>query len=243
VDAVVALTRETADEAERFGIDATKIAIIGNGVDVARFRPRADDEREQLKRAFSLRGAKVVLFVGRLVEAKNVRGLLDAWLMAVTELGAEWRLVIVGRGPLEATLTCRAAQSGHGDSVVFAGHQPNVEEWMAAADVYVSTSWHEGLSNTMLEAMASALPVVVTRVSGAKALVGDDVGRTVATGDMQAVARELVGMAHDASRRREYGRNGRRRIERRFTVDFVAQEHLRLYSELLHRAAMKVRRA
>jgi glycosyltransferase involved in cell wall biosynthesis len=232
-DAVVALTRETAAEAESFGIPKERIHVLGNGVDTETYRLRGEIERKQLKRQLGLGKAPVVIFVGRLTEAKNIEGLMKAWQLTVNRLPVAWQLVVVGDGPLLSTGMHLAKEFGISDSVQFVGQQPNVEQWMGAADLYVSTSWREGLSNTLLEAMATGLPVVVTRVSGVPELVeATGAGEVVETGDMEGISEALTALICNKEKRDNCRTNGRNAISRLYSIKNIASKYHSLYGQL-----------
>ncbi|MGE0315541.1 MAG: glycosyltransferase family 4 protein [Lautropia sp.] len=233
-DAVVALTRETAAEAEAFGIPGARVHILGNGIDARAFKPVSDADRQRSRQALGLAETSMVLFVGRLAREKNISGLLQAWALARPALAGQWVLVLVGDGPQRSMLEAEASALALGASVRFVGQQANVVEWLAAASVYVQSSDHEGLSNTMLEAMATGLPVVVTRVSGTSELVhATGSGRVVEVGDMDALAAALRELAGSAPQRFEMGVRGRHVIEERYAVDRVAAAHADLYEQLV----------
>jgi glycosyltransferase involved in cell wall biosynthesis len=233
LDAVVALTRESRDEAEQVGVPPERIHLIANALDLAAFRPVSPVEREAVRQDLGLGEGPCVAFVGRLVGDKNVPALLTAWREALKSLAAGWRLVLVGDGPLRATLAAAAADMVAAGRVVMAGHRHDVEAWLTASDVYVTTSDREGLSNTMLEAMACGLPVVATRVSGVTEFVAETgAGLAVAVGDAEAIARALVTLCGDAAQREALGRRARHAVETRCSVDAVAQAHEALYRQL-----------
>ena len=171
VTAVVALTRETASEAEAFGIPQERIHTLGNGVDTATFCPRDERERIELRQSLGIGAHPVVISVGRLSSVKNPDGLLRAWKMALQSLPPDWMLVLVGDGPMREQLKSIVRENELADRVLLVGLRHNVEQWLGASDVYVISSHHEGLSNSLLEALASGLPTVATRVSGVTELV------------------------------------------------------------------------
>jgi glycosyltransferase involved in cell wall biosynthesis len=233
LDAIVALTRETAAEAEAFGIPSARIHVLGNGVDTRAFRPVTETERRRLRQALGLADTSVVIFVGRLSDEKNVSALLRAWAEARPKMAGAWTLVVVGDGPLRQELEAEAQSLTLGVSVRFVGQQANVAEWLAAASIYVLSSDREGLSNTLLEAMAIGLPLAVTRVSGAPELVEETgSGRVVPVGDTGALAAALRELAGSEPLRQEMGSRGRQVIEERYAVDHVAALHEELYDQL-----------
>lgn len=234
VSAVVALTRETASEALAFGISGALIDQLGNGVDTAVFRPANKQERAELKQKLGMEGRRAVIYVGRLSPEKNPDGLLEAWIAARQTLPADWMLILIGDGPMRTQLERRIRNAGLEDSVMVAGQQQNIEQWMAAADVYVSSSLWEGLSNTLLEAMACGLPVAVTRVSGVKELVEEtEAGLTVDVGDNAALASALVRLAQDTDLQDQLSRAARLAVEQTYSLQAVANRHELLYRRLI----------
>jgi glycosyltransferase involved in cell wall biosynthesis len=234
VDAVIALTREMQVEAEMFGFPTSRVHILGNGVDTQRFRLRSDEERMRLRKKLGVEATGMVLFVGRLAPEKNPDGLIKAWRMALPRLPVGWKLVLVGGGPMQTELGSFVISAWLSDSVYIAGHQGNVEKWMAAADIYALTSHREGLSNTTLEAMASGLPVVSTRVSGSSETLSETgAGLVVNVGRMDQVADALVHLAADTGMRYRMGQRGREVIESKYSISRVAERHENLYRILL----------
>jgi glycosyltransferase involved in cell wall biosynthesis len=162
--AVQAVSRRMATELTRQGFPAERITVLPNAVDTSRFPPRA------IPRA---PGAPfTAVFVGRLVPEKDLATLLDAWAQAFPPgEKIDVRLRLVGGGPLEEPLRAQAERLGLARQVEFLGHRDRVEEVLASADVGVLPSRIEGLSNTLLEFMASGLPALASRVSGSEDFV------------------------------------------------------------------------
>ncbi len=239
VDAVVALTLETAREAVDFGVRRERIHTFGNGVDPISFRPRDRSERGRLRTELGLTATGVVVSVGRLVSAKNPAALLDAWSRVVRGLPGGWKLVYVGDGPLRDFLTRKVRAAGLQESVVLVGQQANISEWMGASDVYVSASNHEGLSNTLLEAMSCGLPVAVTRVSGTREVVENPgAGLAVDIGDVDALGRAIAALAYGDPLREQLGRRARAVIEEKYSIEAVVRRHELLYERLVNKTAL-----
>lgn len=239
IDAVVATTQETRAEAEVFGIPADRVYVVGNGVDTQIFHPRSDNERLDLRRQLRVDADGIVVFVGRLSKEKNPDGLLRAWQLALPKLSAGWNLVLVGDGPMRSELEAFVDWERLRDTVLFTGLQTNVESWLGAADVYVLASHHEGLSNALLEAMASGLPVVSTRVSGVPETVEEaGAGLVVDVGQTDQLADALIRLANNSSLRCQMGRAGRTVILKTYSIDHVAKLHERLYCNVLNRKAI-----
>ncbi len=234
VNAVVALTRETQVEAVSFGIPASRVHIVGNGIDINHFEIRSKEKRACNRNIIGSEVLGMVIFVGRLVEHKNVNGLLLAWKIACANLPDGWKLIVLGEGAMRKQLETFSKDEGLATSVIFAGEQSNVAEWMAASDFLVVPSHWEGLSNTMLEAMSTGLPVVSTRVSGStETLEETGAGIVVDIGNIEQLANAVPQLASDAILRCKMGKIGRAFIEKNYSIEIVAERHEQLYRSLI----------
>lgn len=231
--ACIATTEETAREALRFGIPSGRVHLIPNGLDGDRFRPASADDRDSARSALGLTCERLVLCVGRLSPEKNQLGLLHAWagVPATARDGAV--LAIVGDGPDAERISAAVNALALEDSVHLAGARSDVQNWYRAGDVYVISSEQEGLSNTMIEAMASGLPVISTRVSGSSILTeAPAAGVVVDVGDVGMLSRVIEALLSDETARAQLGRNARTRFESRFSIVRVAQQTMLLYDGL-----------
>ncbi len=234
VDACVATSRETCDEALAFGIPAEHVHILGNGIDAVVFHPVNQARRMAERAALGVEASGVVLFVGRLSSEKNPDGLLSAWQSALPQLSQGWKLVLVGEGPMSAALNRYVEAKGLDGSVLFAGYHNHIERWMKASDILVLPSHWEGLSNTMLEAMASGLPVISTKVSGSiEALRETGAGMLVDVGSMGQLAEAMVFLARNSHLRTQMGEAGRKTVDARYSIEKIAASYHRLYRRLV----------
>jgi sugar transferase (PEP-CTERM/EpsH1 system associated) len=208
-----------------------RIRTIRNGVDLSRFgRVNRDDARQTLGIAA---GSHVVATIGRLVPVKDHMMLLDALAVVNKQHCHDVQLLIAGDGPLKAALAARAASLGIESCVHLLGHRPDVENVLAAADVFVLSSASEGLSNTILEAMAAGLPVVATRVGGADEMVEDGTtGLLVTPGSATELAAALSVVLHDPARRHTMGVAGRARAEHEFSLEAMVSRYEEMYLEM-----------
>lgn len=186
-----------------YGAPPGRIRVIHNGVDTERFRPSEP----------SADRAPTIITAGRLVAQKNPLLFLEAAALVRREVPAT-RFVMVGEGPLRAAIEARADELGVRDALDLVGERADVERFLSRADVFWLTSSWEGLPNVVLEAMASALPVVATDVGGVRELLrtGEE-GFVVPPGDAPAVAAHGARLLRDPASRAAMGAAARRRAE------------------------------
>jgi glycosyltransferase involved in cell wall biosynthesis len=176
-------------------------------------------------------GPVEIVSVGRLAEPKDFSALIRAMSLVPHETA---RLRLLGDGPLRAMLEGEIAEAGLGSVVELAGEVPDVRARLSKADVFVLSSASEGMPISVLEAMASALPVVASGVPGMEELVVDgETGYLVAPGDAEALADRLRRVIDDSALRTRLGAAGRRRAEDRFGLASWQRAHLELYAKLL----------
>lgn len=185
-----------------------KLNIIHCGIDPNRYNTVATTDP----------AAPHLIFVGRLAGVKGVPVLLDA-LSHLVEDFPGLRVTLIGDGPERADLETRAQEMGLGKMVTFAGYmsQDAVAEALAGADALVLPSFAEGVPVTLMEAMASGLPVLATRVGGISELVEDGVsGYLVPPGNVEALTRRMRDLLDDVSLREQLGIAGRAKVATEF---------------------------
>lgn len=188
-----------------------KFELCPLGVDVANYNPQPPAASE---RPFT------VLCVGRLTPAKGQHVLLEA-CARLRDCGHALRLVIVGTGPDEASLHASVKTLGIQDMVTFTGaqNQEQVRAWYRDCDVFVLPSFAEGVPVVLMEAMASGVPCVTTRITGIPELIRDGTdGLLVTPSDVQELAERLVTLQDDPDLRRELGEAGRRRVAQAYNL-------------------------
>jgi glycosyltransferase involved in cell wall biosynthesis len=174
-------------------------------------------------------GALAVGTAARLDPVKGLDGLLEAFHgLRARHPGA--RLYILGEGPERGALEALIARHGLGDIVTLTGHRADVRELLPGFDLYVNSSTYEGVSLTILEAMAAGLPVVATAVGGNPEVVEDGhTGVLVPPRDPRALGEVLAALLADGGRRAALGAAGRRRAEERFAFERMMTMYERAY--------------
>jgi len=221
----------------KVGVPGERVAQIYNGVDAVRFRP-AEGARAPIEGCpFREPGMWLVGTVGSLEQVKDPLNLVRAFVHALQLAPAKrarMRLVVVGDGALYSNARATLERAGLADLAWFPGERNDVPEILRGLDCFALPSLAEGISNTILEAMATGLPVIATDVGGNRELV--DAGRTgaiVPAADPNALAVQMLAYARDPQAARAAGRAGRLRIEREFSLESMVGRYRALYDRLL----------
>ena len=151
-------------------------------------------------------------------------------------LRVDERLVLVGDGPERERLEAKVKTLGIDRQVNFHGVTENPADLLRGADVFVLPSLAEGMSNSLLEAMATALPCVASDIGGNQDLLGvSDAGVLIGEATPAAWARELIALINDPDRRARFGANARKRIDEEFALERVVDRYVALYRGLIER--------
>jgi len=233
-DAFVATTEEIAAALQGEGVPREKIVRLPNFVDTSRFHPLPPAEREALRAEQGWTGRSVALCAGRLAERKNVDLLLRAFATAKDELSEQRPLLaIAGDGPERERLLALRDELGLADDVAFLGFERRIERLYQAADLLVIASRVEGLPNALLEGMACGLPVLATRLGGARDVIAPgEQGLLIEPGRVEPLRAGLVELLGDPARRQAMGEASSARIQERFTLGAIAPRYLELYARL-----------
>lgn len=212
------------------GLPASRIEVIHNGIELD--PPAFGAGRAERRRTLGIADATcLVVTLARLDPVKDLGTLVDA-IAAGRASGVDLALAIVGDGPERSTLERHAETAGVGEWVHFLGHRENARAWLKAGDVFANSSISEGVSLTILEAMAASLPVVATRVGGTPEVVDETCGRLVPSRNAAALASAIGELARDASLRNRLGAEGRAVVETRFTLDRMVAAYAKVYEEV-----------
>jgi len=206
----IAVSEQVADDLGYLGVERERVSVVPNGIDTARFRPDLEP-RAEVRAELGLEQDSIVAVVaGRLTRQKGV----DVAIRALARV-PDLHLVVAGDGSARKDLERLAQRLGLAERVRFVGSVPyqRVPALLAAADIGLMPSLlEEAFPLSLIEAMATGLPVIASRVGGVPTAVRPGVdGELVRPGDVEALAAELGQLAADATRRAELGANARKR--------------------------------
>lgn len=209
------------------GVPADRIVRTASGVDARRYRPGPSALEPTLP------PRPRVVFTGRLHPQKNLDLLLEAWPSVAARTGAT--LMLVGHGPERDRLGERTVELGIAGSVHFAGPVPDPAEHLRAADAFALPSVAEGMSNSLLEAMATGLPCLASDIGGNTDLLAGGVGLLVEP-EVPAWSDALIRVLTDRALADRLSRAARGRVEAEYALPVVVDRYLALYDRLLGRA-------
>lgn len=218
------------------GIDRQRITQIYNGVDTEKFYPAENKRLDLLPPDFQKPDRVIIGTVGRIQAVKDQATLLRgfaALLAKYPDLRDRTRLIVVGDGPLLADLHQLASSLQITDLTWFAGAQENIPDWLQLIDLFVLPSLNEGISNTILEAMATGIPVIATDVGGNPELVeARQNGEFFTCGDESALLASLRRYVQDRDLRLAHGAASREIALRRFGMSAMLEGYQQVYDQL-----------
>lgn len=235
----IALSRDLADYLTHpVGIATKRVTQIYNGVDSTRFHP--SPVRQPISGCpFNEAGLWLLGTAGRMQTVKDQTNLARAFVEALSvapQLRPRLRLIMIGDGPLRQESLAILEAAGVADLAWLPGERKDIPEIMRGLDCFVLPSLGEGISNTILEAMASGLPVIATAVGGNIELVSEGIsGRLVPAADPSALAKAIVDLVQQPELAKSLGQQGRRQIEQRYSMAAMVQSYQQLYDHLLGR--------
>ena len=231
---IVAVSKYSLDKIlEHYDVDANKIRIVPNGVDVEKFRPL--NNLAAAKSQFGLGDEPCVLFVGSLVPRKGLPFLIEA-AKKVVKQQANTKFLIVGDGPLKNQLVDSIKNANLLDNFVFLGNQKEdtLISLYKSIDVFALPSIQEGQGIVLLEAQACGKPVVAFGVGGVnEAVRNGETGLLVELGNTDAFAESLLKLIGDEALRNKMGEAGRRFVSENYTWNLCAKRMLDVYHEVL----------
>jgi glycosyltransferase involved in cell wall biosynthesis len=230
--ALVACSEGLKNRALQF-LPSVSIDVVPNGVELDRFHP------DEISRSGELLN---LLTVGRLSATKRVEMLIGA-VQILHNSGRKVRFIIVGGGTITEELTQTVLERNLSDVIEVAGRigSEKMPKLYRQNDIFISASMQEGMSNAMLEAMASGLPIITTRCEGVEELIADN-GIVVEEANPEAIAEAIENLANDSQAYEQMSLAARKQAEK-FSWESVAKEYLNLYDRVLKTATISRQRS
>lgn len=221
VDRVVAVSDDAANLClEADGLPASKVQRIWNGIDLSAFRYRGPVAEP------------VAISVARLSPEKDFATLLWATAQVIQTI-PNFRLKLVGDGPERDKLQRLARAIGLTDCVEWLGERKDIPDLLTTAGFFVTSSLTEGISLTLLEAMAVGLPIVATDAGGNREIVVDGItGAITPVGDVNQLAQAMIAMCRRADEWPAWGRAGCARVREHFSIERMVRDYEQLYEDL-----------
>jgi L-malate glycosyltransferase len=218
---------------ENEGIAADRVGVVYNGIPLERFE-EPPGTRAAVRAELGIEpDVFVAILVGRLDYLKDHATAIRAWHEVARER-PDAVLLLVGEGPERAGIEAEIQSLGLGNRVRLLGLRTDVPRLLAAADVGLLTSISEGIPLTLIEAMATGLPVVSTDVGGVREIVvEDETGLLAPAGNHEELARHLIALASDPDRRTALGRQGKKRAHAVFSERTMHEHYRQIYDDLL----------
>ncbi len=215
-------------------IRESKVEVIYNAIDTGRFANSPQtDARQSYRRLFNWKDDEYVFgMIARLSPEKDHETLIRAFRNVAGECPCA-RLAIVGSGPLLNDLESMARDSGVRDRIDFMGYRREIPFLLSAMDCVVLSTKQEGVSITLLEAMAAARPVIATKVGGnPEVIVDGETGLLTPAGDHEALAESMINVMRNPDYASGLGHAARQRARRMFHLDQMAEKYLRVYHSI-----------
>jgi len=235
MDRVVCVSEGQASKVRRAGITAEKILVIRDAISTERFDQPDTEYGDRMRKFFKESGppGRVVGAAGRLSPEKGFSDLIEAARL-VGRVDPSIRFVLFGGGRLREDLEARIAAGGLRGSFILAGFRTDLDRFLSHLDVFVQSSYTEGLPNVVLGAFAAEFSVVAAAVGGTPEVVEDGVnGYLVPSGSPATLACRILDILSNEERRRDMGQRGRIRVGAEFTFENQGVQYSQLFNTLI----------
>jgi glycosyltransferase involved in cell wall biosynthesis len=231
VDAIIAISDGVREVLIEGGIDPNRITVIPSGIDFSPYEKVSDSD--YLRREFSFGSDDFLVgIVAYLADHKGHRYLIEATKI-LKEHSSKIKVIIVGGGPLYMELTRQAEASDVQDIVFFLGFREDVPQILCSLDLFVLSSYLEGMGSSILDAMACRLPVVATKVGGIpEVVIHRETGLLVPPRNPSALAKAILKLYNDRELTSRLGHRGHEIVHQKFSAEAMAEKIVLLYEDL-----------
>lgn len=232
-DRIVAVSESIKKDILKYDkIAPFKVVVIHNGVDITKFNP--EGKFHDIRKEFTISDNEIIIgFVGRLVPAKGLQYLIDAFSLLNREL-KNIKLLIVGEGSLLDSLRESVQKNNINEKVIFTGKRHDIPDILSAIDLFIMPSIAEGLPNSLLEAMAMGKPIVATEIGGTPELIKNGFnGLLVPPRDPGALATAIKGLIYNGQLAAKIGFAARNFVLNNYNISEIVQKWQSLYLSIL----------
>lgn len=238
VDRFLIVNESLKNELVTLGISSNLIKFVPNGVEIPAESCLGERVKQRMRESLKLHYEKIVIFTGRLSEEKNLDILLLAWQRVIKKYPAA-HLIILGEGCKERNIQPKIlhlrSSLGLEENVHLLGKVNNVFDYLLASDIFILPSTSEGLSNSLLEAMAAGLGIIAGDNPGNRQLVKDGInGILVKPGGEENIYSALSNLLGKEDYTRKLGENARQTVEDDFSMENIAAKYADIYRECLN---------
>lgn len=235
LDAIIAISRDIQQEMRSYGIPASQVVLIPNGVDADRFTPATPEERIAERDRLGWHQHPTLLYVGGLTDRKRP-ALMVKVLAELIRRGHDAQLIFAGpdSDPACAVTVRRLVDELNvSDRTRFLGHTEDVAAVYRASDVYALMSSNEGMPNALLEAMSSGLACIATNISGSRDLIEDDRNGRICEPELAPTTEAVAAYFDDPTLAAAHGAAARATVEQHYSTQHVLDQHERLFRLLM----------
>ncbi|MFQ5721376.1 MAG: glycosyltransferase family 4 protein [Candidatus Aminicenantales bacterium] len=239
IDAIVAISQGVKKILVESGLPSSKIKVIPSGLDFTPYQKASSSN--YLRREFSFADDDYLVgMIAHLADHKGHKYLIRATKL-LREKAPKVKVIIVGEGPLRLELTREVRDSGVEDIVFFLGFRQDIPRILSSLDLFVLSSYMEGLGSIILDAMACRLPVVATRVGGIPEVVThNQTGLLVPARSPSALAKAILKLYNDRELASRLGQQGYEVVHRKFSAESMAAKIVRLYEKLARNKGIRL---
>jgi len=236
VNRFISLNDESATELVAMGLPADRILKIPNGVDTDHFQP-STKPKTSWRQELGLPKGYLLLTVGRIVPQKNTK-LLVTMMEQLTHRFSDIHLVHIGKAdtssPYGRELQASIRQAKLTERIHFLGTKQDILPYLSAADAFILPSLSEGLSNVLLEAAATGLPIVASDIPGNREIIADgETGRLISPADAGMTANAIAELLNNQQLAGTLGHQARRTVIEQFSLAAISDRYLQLYQQLM----------
>lgn len=236
-DQIVSVSNTLKSTAEKFAQPRDRIQVVYMGCDLKSFKYSEEARRKVREQLKIPPTARVLIFIGNIKKNKGVFELMEAFTQ-LNKCYSDLHLIYVGDGKERKKLVEEKVKGELRKKVHFVGEKPYIEipAWLSASDIFAFPSYHEGLPNVVVEALACKRPVVATRVGGIPEVVEEGKsGILINKGDISSLVKSIKELLECAEKRMAMGAYGRKKIEAHFSREKSSKKLVGIYEEVLLR--------